>query len=124
MPAIVVLLYVGGICLTFLGCSPNLEPVVPVDEPSLPTRIAAVPSVDQPELEDLPDADWGVPGDLVDENGKPPFGWLFWVLAWPILWLTMAFLRYCVGRRKIRKGDNDNGTGMGSTDGGPREESI
>ena len=72
MPAIVVLLYVGGICLTFLGCSPSLAPVEAVHQPSLPTRIAAVPSVDQPELEDLPDADWGVPGDLVDENGKPP----------------------------------------------------
>ena len=107
MPAIVVLLYVGGICLTFLGCSPSLETVAPVNEPSFPEPVAAVPPIDEPELEDLPDQGWGVPSDLADKDGKPPFGWLFWVLAWPILWLTIALLRYCVGRRKIRKGDKE-----------------
>lgn len=107
MPALVILLYVGGVCLTFLGCSPNLEPVVPVDEPSFPDPVAAMPPIGQPELEDLPDQGWGLPSDMVDEDGQPPLGWLFWVLAWPVFWLTMALLRYFVALKKKQEGDKD-----------------
>lgn len=100
---------VGGICLTFIGCVSEPEQVEPIREPSFPTPVAAVSPVDEPELEDLPDQAWGVPSDLADQYGKPPFGWLFWVFVGPVVMLAMIFMRYVLRIRKELKETKKDG---------------